>query len=897
MASTFMAMSNGMGISADAGKSMSKSLTGLAGDMASFYNVSTDVANTALQSVFTGETESLKKFGIVLTEANLQAYALSQGITKSVSAMSQAEKVALRYNYVLSATSKVQGDFARTSGSWANQVRILKEQWNQLMGVLGKVLINVLTPIVKALNEMLASLISIANAFAKVFGGKGIQKSTSTVSSGIGDIADSAGDASGSIEDTNEQAKELAKTIAGFDELNILNSNKEDENSGSEGGAGGGSGTVEGSGEIIEGPEYEDPSSKVAEYFEKLKAIFSKWADTIPKLEFNFDEEQAIEDLQNIGLNIANIIAGWGSFVISIAIKVANDLDIGKLTNDFLSLVEAATGLASAMTDVLVPALEAFYESSGINKIVQWIGETLSDAMQFAKEKMDDWAQWFADNADTINEFFNNLGLALSPLSDFVILIGDAAWSAFKLMLEGIDLALRGIADSIINLNLEQLENLRDIIVAIGAAVLGSNLAHVLNNMFNDIDVSSIMDVFSYLEGYFTGDGALTMKIVGFGEKIKSVFASIGAATSPILSAMQAEYSAVVNQLGASQGVFTTIKGVVSACGAGFKALWATLSANPITLIIAAIALVVASLITLYNNSESFRQFLSDLWEDIKEIFSGITSRVSELWENSLKPFWEQYLKPLFTTIGQGLSELWNTISSVVGWIVGIVGGELLTGITSALGSIIDFIADCIENGLTIISGIIDFLTGVFTGDWEKAWDGIKKIFEGIWNSLVDGAKGPINLIIGLINGLIKGIVSGVNVAIRAINKIHITIPSWIPGIGGNSIGFNITELTAPQIPLLANGGVIDAPTVAMMGEYAGAGQNPEIVAPQALLQQTIENSNNNVVSALIQQTKQLIVALEGINMEVSIGDETIAQSAKRGNQAYKNRTGKPLFA
>ena len=116
-ASTFMAMSNGMGVAAEAGKNMSLNLTALAADMASFYNVEQDVAFTALKSVFTGETETLKNFGIVMTEANLEAYALSQGITKSYSAMSQAEKVALRYSFVLNATKNAQGDFARTSGS------------------------------------------------------------------------------------------------------------------------------------------------------------------------------------------------------------------------------------------------------------------------------------------------------------------------------------------------------------------------------------------------------------------------------------------------------------------------------------------------------------------------------------------------------------------------------------------------------------------------------------------------------------------------------------------------------------------------------------------------------------------------------------------------------------
>jgi hypothetical protein len=153
--------------------------------------------------------------------------------------MSQAEKVALRYNYVLNATKNAQGDFARTSGSWANQIRLLKEQWAQFLGILGSGLIKILTPMVKALNQMLASLISIGNAITKVFGGK----TTNNMSTTIKDLAGSAGDLDAGLGDANESAKKLSRTIAGFDELNVLNPKEEEKkpdsgNTGSDIGAG-----------------------------------------------------------------------------------------------------------------------------------------------------------------------------------------------------------------------------------------------------------------------------------------------------------------------------------------------------------------------------------------------------------------------------------------------------------------------------------------------------------------------------------------------------------------------------------------------------------------------------------------------------------------------------------
>ena len=100
-----------------------------------------------------------------------------------------------------------------------------------------------------------------------------------------------------------------------------------------------------------------------------------------------------------------------------------------------------------------------------------------------------------------------------------------------------------------------------------------------------------------------------------------------------------------------------------------------------------------------------------------------------------------------------------------------------------------------------IFSGIIDFITGVFTGDWEKAWTGIKDIFGGIWNLFVSVIKTPINAIIGLINGLIGGVCQGINTVIEALNSIDFTIPEWVPAFGGKSIGFNLTKINTPKIP------------------------------------------------------------------------------------------------
>lgn len=153
MASLYGDMATGMGFAQDAAADMAMQLSSLAADMASFKNISIETAQTALKSVFTGETESLKNLGVVMTQANLQAYALSQGIEKNIADMTQAEQVTLRYNYVMAQTVNAQGDFARTGDSLSNQSRKLVQTVKQLGETMGTLLIPKVTSVVNSLQN------------------------------------------------------------------------------------------------------------------------------------------------------------------------------------------------------------------------------------------------------------------------------------------------------------------------------------------------------------------------------------------------------------------------------------------------------------------------------------------------------------------------------------------------------------------------------------------------------------------------------------------------------------------------------------------------------------------------------------------------------------------------
>lgn len=157
MAALFGDLGTSMGIPQKEAAKMSTSLVGLAGDLASFKNIGIDQATTALNGVFTGETESLKMLGVVMTEANLQAFALTKGIKTQVKDMTEAEKVQLRYAFVLDRTKNAQGDFERTGGGAANQMRIFQESLKQVAQQLGSVILPAFTKVISFVNEQIKS--------------------------------------------------------------------------------------------------------------------------------------------------------------------------------------------------------------------------------------------------------------------------------------------------------------------------------------------------------------------------------------------------------------------------------------------------------------------------------------------------------------------------------------------------------------------------------------------------------------------------------------------------------------------------------------------------------------------------------------------------------------------
>ena len=222
-AGTYGSMAEAFGFTQKQALDMSEALTGLTGDVASFYNISQDEAYTKIKSVFSGETETLKDLGVVMTQSALDAYALSKGFGKTTSEMSEAEKVSLRYAFVQEKLANAQGDYARTSDGWANSTRTLALQFDTLKAELGQGLINVFSPIVQWLNIIVERLTAAATKFKEFTAA--IMGVSSDTSSGVGSTAASTEALNDSLSTTESNAKSAAKAmrdLMGFDEINRL---------------------------------------------------------------------------------------------------------------------------------------------------------------------------------------------------------------------------------------------------------------------------------------------------------------------------------------------------------------------------------------------------------------------------------------------------------------------------------------------------------------------------------------------------------------------------------------------------------------------------------------------------------------------------------------------------
>lgn len=232
----------------------------------------------------------------------------------------------------------------------------------------------------------------------------------------------------------------------------------------------------------------------------------------------------------------------------------------------------------------------------------------------------------------------------------------------------------------------------------------------------------------------------------------------------------------------------------------------------PVTLIIAGIAALIAVVALLITH-----------WDQVKQAGGAALQFLQEVWAAACEWFNTVVVQPLAALF----STFWQTVQNLA--------QLALSKLQAIWGTLCGWMQRLVIEPLT------------------SAWTGFKDIMLNLWDGIAGGVRGAVNSIIGFVNGMIRAAVDGVNTVIRLLNSISFRVPDWVWGIGGETFGFDIPTVSAPQIPMLARGGVIRQPVLAMMGEYAGAATNPEIAAPESRLRELMAEQNGPVLAAILQ--------------------------------------------
>ena len=731
MSGQFAAMGRSLGVVPERAAEMSLSLTGLAGDLASFWNVSHDVAQTALESVFTGETESLKRFAVVMTQANLQQFAYSKGINKSVSAMTQAEQAQLRYAYVMEATAAAHGDFSRTSNEWAGQTRILAGQFQNLAGIIGGGLKAAFLPVITVINALMAKIISLANLISSFIGKLfGVKPQAASAGAGLSEMAESAGSlgnnmdaAAGGIGEIGDAAKKSQKSlngfIAGWHEVNNMTSN---EGAGGSGG-GGGAGSLP---DMALPEKYElditaeDEASPVIEDIRKrlleLSSLFSKGF--------------------RVGLGDMSVFDSIRQNIQSIRASFEEIFSDGRVATAFNHMLDALAYNAGAKVGSFV--------SVG-STIVDNITGGISLYLGKSKENIQSWLISMFDITAQSDTILTNFQMALADI--FTVFRSEPA---------------KQITADIIQVFADGFMGATELAGRLGTSILDMILTPITEN-------SS-----------------------GFKEALSNTLGPI----SEVLTALANSFSQTWSEI--NQMYKKHIAPMFSSIRDGLSE-------------------VIETLLSGYNTY-------------FAPVLDSLAGKFSEVWRDHIQPLLSSFID-LFGEVATFIENVWKSVfQPLLNWVadkIFPVISPVLEGIGTLVLTVFAEIADTLNGFITIATGVIGFVNGVFSGDWSKAWEGVKTVFKGVWDAMPDFIKGPIKLIIGFVNSMIGAIENGINFVVRGMNNLQFDVPDWVPGIGGETFGFDLNEISLPRIPQLARGGVLEKGQVGLL-----EGNGAEAVVP-----------------------------------------------------------------
>lgn len=1018
-----MGVTNAVGLMGETSTNASKALSMLAGDLSSLTNRDLASVMNDMQSGLIGQSRALYKYGIDITANTMQQKAFQLGIEKSVSKMSQAEKMQLRLLMVLDQSKVAWGDLGNTINSSANLYRQLTAAASNL----GRTIGSLLMPAVKAALPPIIGMTLALNKLLDTIGyqvwGEDWKKNLMDGISGfaaVDDMADMLGD---DLDDVAKSANDVKKGIRGFDELNVIGAKADKGDSGLED-------TFDLWKEIQDAvSEYEKVWNEAyanaepkAEKFAKaisgillsgdFELIGQKVSDVISNSLNGLDWKNIKAKTKNFGRRFANLLNGllnaenFKTFGKTIAngINTAFEFVNGFADNfNFENLgIAISNGINTAVSEV-----DVYKIASGISRNFVGIGNAVAT---FLKETdfraigerisefiisidwsgiinviKDDLSLGFTAIQELFAGLFENVTISdnLIALKDPFTLGNSIAdfikkalsvpnWDKIEKDFEIIGTNIANFLNGIIEPSaFEKMgETIADAInTAIGFASrlvnqldfkkLGNSLSIFINKAIKEIDISKAGRVFSNAVNEMLNLATVIMEEIDFyaiGEKIgaflqevdwtlilsnvvsafwkglqgafdawqgsfdvapiettlltafalinftplgsllvKGLLKSVSSVFEPIIDFFSTTFAGVFSVISkifsgvglVVGGIVLAVKGfidmwkngynviseILMAIGAAIAAVGAIILGVPgvVAAVVAAIVVVVANLVLAIHEH----------WDVIKDILLNITETVLQVCK-SIADFVIGVIRNIFVLIGDVLKGIYETVNGTL---------------TAIFLNFRDIFVDIIH----IFQGIVEFVAGVFTGDWSRAWKGVVSVFENIFNGIVDVAKIPINLVIGLINGMLSAVESGINFIIKSINTLSFEVPSWVPGIGGETFGFNLNTVSFKQIEYLASGGFPDKSSVFVAGENGipemlGQVNGRTAVAGGEEITGIADAvySTSDAQTALLRQQNELLLAI--LNKETGISKDDLFRSVRSSANDFFSRTGRQPF-
>lgn len=776
----------------DSMSDVSLNLTKLTADMASFYDKDQAYVAKDLQSVFTGMVVPLRKYGLDLTQATLKEWAMKNGMDADIKSMTQAEKAMLRYQYVLANTTAAQGDFARTADTWANQVRILKQSFQQLGSIIGGALINAFKPFLRTLNFVMQKVISFAttvtNALGAIFGWK-FEVSSGGVADDWSDAASSADDLADSTGKAADNTKKMKTNLLAIDELNVLNPDDSNSGFGGSGSGAGGAGGGAGSGGLVKTDTiWKDFESNIKDLYQLGEYI----RDALIGAMESIDWDSVYEKARNFGTGLA---------------KFLNGLFAG--SNGITLFGEVGKTIASALNTVVYAAL-----SFGKEFNFEQFGYNIADGINNFFATFD-----FVALAETLNTWVNGIWNVLTTAISNIDWM--TAYNKIVEFLENID--IKTIAITIGMLSIKNI---------LGANIASSALGFVGKSISQKIG-SAIASSLGIEMAAGGGIGkALTLAggkmgstlllgakaVLGnkeaqlvFSNPVAAAASGIETTVNPIIASLSGITGivtgagiAIWNFVSMWQNGFSIIKEVIMGIGIALAAVGAVILGAP-ALVAAVIAGIVAAVATIVI-------VIKDHWEEIVSFF---TSTIPAWWNGTALPF-IQSIPEKFMELVDNIATFISELPGKIGYWLGYAFGSFVSWISDTISFVTEKVPEIIDSIVKWFADLPDKIHNKFVlvlqklSQWKddavtfvtqkvpEIANGIIDAFKNLKDNLFDIGKNAIN---GLWDGMkntwdtvktgIADFVSGITTGFTDGLDIH--SPSRVMAeIGGYTIaGFN----------------------------------------------------------------------------------------------------------